>query len=137
MSERWQATWQQLRDHPLLAVAGGLLALLLSLVTWNGTRALAALDEQADAIERLDKQTQSAFASLRDELGAVRTDIARVQERYEVQVPDLTQQASETRRRLEEAEKAIRLLEWKLSMRDYQSDQTGWRARQTPRSAQP
>lgn len=130
MSDRLQAAWQQMREHPLLAVAGGLLALLLSLVAFNGARALSALDSQSDAIERLDRQTQEAFASLRDDLGEVRTDIARVQERYQAQVPDLSAQAVEMRRRLDELEKGMRLLQWQASMNDYARDNRQWQARQ-------
>lgn len=130
MSDRLQAAWQQMREHPLLAVAGGLLALLLSLVAFNGTRALSALDNQSAAIERLDRQTQEAFASLRDDLSEVRTDIARVQERYQAQVPDLTAQAVEMRRRLDELEKGMRLLQWQASMSDYARDNHRWQARQ-------
>lgn len=130
MSDRLQAAWQQMREHPLLAVAGGLLALLLSLVAFNGTRALSALDNQSAAIERLDRQTQEAFASLRDDLSEVRTDIARVQERYQAQVPDLTAQAVEMRRRLDELEKGMRLLQWQASMSDYARDNRRWQARQ-------
>lgn len=133
MSDRLQAAWQQMREHPLLAVAGGLLALLLSLVAFNGTRALSALDNQAAAIERLDRQTQEAFASLRDDLGEVRTDIARVQERYQAQVPDLSAQALEARRRLDEMEKELRVLKWQVSMTDYQRDNAKWQARQPRR----
>lgn len=115
MGDQAREAWAAARAHPLLAVAATLASLLLSLAAWNGARALAAIDKQTDAIEALDRQTQISIGSLRDDLGSVRTDIARMQTLYQTQVPDIVQ-------RVAEAEKAIRLLRWEAEMLDYRAD---------------
>lgn len=130
MGDQAREAWAAARAHPLLALAGTLASLLLSLAAWNGARALAAIDKQTDAIEAIDKQTQSSIASLRDDLGTVRTDIARMQTLYQTQVPDIVQ-------RVAEVEKAIRLLRWETEMSDYREDKQRERAAARRRPAAP
>jgi TolA-binding protein len=135
MSDKAREAWATLKEHPLRAVAATLAGLLMSLVAWNGSRALSAIDQQTSAIAALDKQvqmsigeldkkTQEAIGSLREDLGSVRTDIARMQTLYQAQVPDIVQ-------RVAEVEKAIRVLRWELEMEDYREDKVHERAERT------
>jgi hypothetical protein len=121
MSDTARAAWSALKEHPLRAVSATLATLLLSLITWNGSRALSAIDAQTQAISELDKKTHDALGSLRDDLGSMRAEMARMQTLYQVQVPDVVS-------RVERVEKSLRNLEWKIEMADYEQDKHEERA---------